>query len=73
MPTGRATYNDIYEYVLQRYGYKVGGNCISEAKEKARLPVRMASNRLDPNKRSTPCDDVYVDAIHEALRHFGVI
>ncbi len=73
MPTGKATYAQIYSYVLEHYHIKVGGNEIAEAKEKAGLALGQAHNRLDPKQRSTHSPQSSIDAIHAALKHFGMM
>lgn len=46
---------------------------IAHAKKKCGLPVRIAPNRIDPNKRVKPCPEDKFPAIREALKHFGMI
>ncbi len=73
MAKSNASYSDIYYYVFNKYGIKVGGNEIAEAKEKAGLKPRMAHNRINPDKRSTYSPQKSIDYIQEALKYFGMI
>jgi hypothetical protein len=68
-----ATYAQITEYVHEYHGYKIGGNCIAEAKEKVGLQPRMANNRKDPTERVTACRAEILEAIYEAFRYFKMI
>jgi hypothetical protein len=73
MTNAKATYAQIYYYVLEHYSIKVGGNEIAEAKEKAGLALQQAHNRINPEHRCTPSSQRSIDAIHAALRHFGMM
>lgn len=68
-----ATYAQIAEYVQEHHGYKIGGNCIAEAKERVGLQPQMAHNRKDPAERVTACRPEILEAIYEAFRYFKMI
>lgn len=73
MPNAKATYAQIYHYVLEHDNIKVGGNEIAEAKEKAGLPLRQAHNRINPEHRCSHSSQESIDAIQSAFRHFGMM
>lgn len=67
-----ATYDQIRDYVKEKYGYKPKDCWIADVKEQAGLPVLRAWNRAG-EERQVPCPPKKVDAILDAFRHFGMI
>jgi len=68
-----ATYPDIQLYVMKKYGFVPMTCWIAHAKELCGIPVRKASNRIDPSKRIDPCPESKLPAIRDAFKYFGMI
>ena len=68
-----ATYRDIRVYVLKKYGFVPETCWIAHAKELCGIPVRKASNRIDPNKRLNPCPKDKLPSIRDAFEYFEII
>ena len=66
-------YERIQGYVKSKYGYSVKTCWIAHVKEMCGLKPRVASNRLNRDRRSNPCPTEKVESIREALRHLGMI
>jgi hypothetical protein len=66
-----ATYHQIQKYVRQKNGFMPKTCWIAHVKEVCCLLARRAHNRKGP-KRAQPCPPDRVDAIKDALRHFGM-
>lgn len=66
-------YKKIIAYTKETYGCMVKTCWIADMKERHGLPVRKASNRIDPNVRTNPCPDKYAEIISDAFRHFNMI
>lgn len=71
--TRMATYKEIIEYVKRTHGKTIKTCWIADMKKRCGLPVRMAYNRIDPNVRTNPCPDEFVEIIKEAFHHFNMI
>lgn len=73
-PKPRTTYKMIREYIVEKYDFKVHTAYIAEVKRSLGLPMYDAPNAVEtlknPRKHPTP---VQVDAIKDALVHFGII
>lgn len=73
-PKPRTTYKMIKEYIVEKYDFKVHTAYIAEVKRSLGLPMYDAPNAVEtlknPRKHPTP---VQVDAIKDALVHFGII
>lgn len=69
----KATNKEIEDYVKKKYGFTVKTCWIAHVKEICGLEVRVAHNRIDPNKRMNPCPDDKLPAIKDALKHFKMI
>jgi len=67
-----ATYEQIQQFVKAKYGFQPKTCWIAHVKEIAGLKVRRAWNR-ESNKRQVPCPPEKVNAIMDALRHYGMI
>lgn len=68
------TYKRIQEYVQEKYGFKVHTAYIAEVKRMVGLDMHKAPNAVEQRKHEYhPCPPEKVDAIKDALRHFGLI
>ena len=73
-PAPRVTYKMIQEYIEEKYGFKVHTAYIAEVKRNLGLPMYDAPNMVEELKqpRRHPTAEK-VEAIKNALKHFGVI
>ena len=73
-PAPRVTYKMIQEYIEEKYGFKVHTAYIAEVKRDLGLPMYDAPNMVEELKqpRRHPTAEK-VEAIKDALKHFGVI
>ena len=73
-PAPRVTYKMIQEYIEEKYGFKVHTAYIAEVKGNLGLPMYDAPNMVEELKqpRRHPTAEK-VEAIKDALKHFGVI
>ena len=73
-PKERVTYKMIKEYIEAKYGFKVHTAYIAEVKREFGLPMYDAPNAVEELKqpRKHPTAEK-VEAIKDALKHFGVI
>ena len=68
------TYKPIQEYVQEKYGFKVHTAYIAEVKRMVGLDMHKAPNAVEQRKHEYhPCPPEKVEAIKDALRHFGLI
>ena len=68
------TYKRIQEYVQKKYGFKVHTAYIAEVKRMVGLDMHKAPNAVEQKKHEYhPCPPEKVEAIKDALRHFGLI
>ena len=68
------TYKRIQEYVQEKYGFKVHTAYIVEVKRMVGLDMHKAPNAVEQKKHEYhPCPPEKVEAIKDALRHFGLI
>ena len=68
------TYKRIQEYVQEKYGFKVHTAYIAEVKRIVGLDMHKAPNAVEQRKHEYhPCPPEKVEAIKDALRHFGLI
>ena len=68
------TYKRIQEYVQEKYGFKVHTAYIAEVKRMVGLDMHKAPNAEEQRKHEYhPCPPEKVEAIKDALRHFGLI
>ena len=68
--TGKATYDDIIAYVLEKHGIRVSTINIACVKEKYGLLVR---RHWVENPKAEQCPPYKVAPIADALKHFGII
>ena len=68
------TYKRIQEYVQEKYDFKVHTAYIAEVKRMVGLDMHKAPNAVERRKHEYhPCPPEMVEAIKDALRHFGLI
>lgn len=67
-----ATYEQIQQYVQERYGCTPKTCWIAHVKEMTGLPVRRAWNRRE-DERELPCPPDKLAPIKDAMRHFKMI
>ena len=71
---GKATYEQIKAYVLEKTGLKVSSLYIAQIKKKCGLDVGENFNPAkSENARQPQCTPEKEDAIMQAFRHFGII
>ena len=71
---GKATYEQIKAYVLEKTGLKVSSLYIAQIKKKCGLDVGENFNlSKSDNARQPQCTPEKEDAIMQAFRHFGII
>jgi len=63
------TYEEIQDYIKQKYGFTPKTCWIAHVKEICGLPVRKAPNRLG-EERSHPCPPQKIENIKDAFKHF---
>lgn len=70
----KATYKEIQEYVLKKFGLKVSNLYISQVKRKCGIEV-VENYNLPKNEdsRQPQCPMEKEKAIRDALKHFGMI
>jgi 23S rRNA (uracil1939-C5)-methyltransferase len=70
----KATYKEIQEYVLEKYGLKVSNLYISRVKRKCGLEVGVNYNLpKSENAKQPQCPEEKEKAIRDALEHFGMV
>lgn len=70
----KGTYENIKEYVLDNYGFKVSTLYIAQIKRKCGLELGGNYNKSKKENSKVPeCPKEKEDAIMDALRHFGMI
>lgn len=70
----KATYAQIKEYVLEKFGLKVSTLYIAQIKKKCGIELREHYNKSKKEKQIIPqCTPEKEGAIMEALRHFKMI
>jgi hypothetical protein len=68
-----AKYEQIQNWVKDRYGFIPKTCYIAHVKEICGLPLRNAWNRQDPAKRENPCPPDKVESIKKAFENFRMI
>ena len=69
----KATYQEIKDYVLEKYGLKVSTLYISQVKTKCGIIERECYNKGEGKSRAPQCPKEKENAIMDALRHFRMI
>ena len=71
---GKATYEQIKDYVREQTGFRVSSLYISQVKRKCGLEVGESYNKPKPEDvRQPQCTPEKEEAIMQALRHYGMI
>ncbi len=69
----KATYKEIQEYVLEKFGFKVSNLYISQIKRKCGIEVGVNYNLpKSEDSRQPQCPEEKEKAIRDALEHFGM-
>lgn len=70
----KATYENIKEYILGKYGFKVSTFYIAQIKRKCGLELGENYNKSKKDNQVVPeCPKEKEEAIMDALKHFGMI
>ena len=70
----KATYQEIKDYVLEHYGFRVTNLNIAQVKRKCGIIERENYNKAKSEDSKQPnCTKEKEDAITEALKHFGMV
>ena len=70
----KGTYENIKEYVLDKYGFKVSTLYIAQIKRKCGLELGENYNKSKKENSKVPeCPKEKEEAIMDALRHFGMM
>ncbi len=69
----KATYQEIKDYVLEKFGLKVSSLYISQVKTKCGIIERECYNKGEGKSRVPQCPKEKEDAIIDALRHFKMV
>ncbi|MDI9211265.1 23S rRNA (uracil-5-)-methyltransferase RumA, partial [Clostridioides difficile] len=70
----KATYAQIKEYVLEKFGLKVSTLYIAQIKKKCGIELREHYNKSKKDNQAIPqCTPEKEEAIMDALRHFKMI
>lgn len=70
----KATYAQIKEYILEKFGLKVSALYITQIKKKCGIELRENYNKSKKEKQVIPqCTPEKEEAIMDALRHFKMI
>lgn len=70
----KATYQEIKEYVSEKYGFKVSTLYVAQVKQKCGLDMRLNYNLpKSENVKQPKCPKDKEDAIMDALKHFKMI
>lgn len=70
---GRATYQEVREYVLKTFGLRVSSLNIAQIKDKCGFEKRDNYNKGKEGHKIPMCTSEKEDAIMEAFRHFHII
>lgn len=68
-----ASYDEIKDYVYEKYGFVPKSCWIADMKDACGIPVRMSAQRKSPEQRNYPCPQGKRQAIEDAFRHFHMI
>ena len=71
--TGTATYPQIKDYIMEKYGLKVSSLYIGQIKDKVGIKERMNYNTGSGKNRVPTCPAEKEEAIMDAFRHFHMI
>lgn len=65
------TYEEIQDHIKQHHQIIVKKCSIADVKRHFGLTIRVAPNRIDPNKVTNPCPVEKWQLIEDALKYFG--
>jgi len=68
-----ATYTEIKDYILQKYGFKVSTLYIAQIKDKCGLAKRDNYNIGEGKSKDLVCPAEKEKAIMDAFKHFGML
>lgn len=68
-----ATYKEIQDFVKKKHGYIPKTCWIAHCKEVLGISVKMANNRISPEKRTHPCPEKKIGDIKEAFIYFKMM
>ncbi|MEE1064708.1 MAG: 23S rRNA (uracil(1939)-C(5))-methyltransferase RlmD [Acutalibacteraceae bacterium] len=69
----KSTYQEIKDYVLEKYGFKVSTLYISQVKAKCGIIERECYNKGEGKSRVPQCPKEKEEAIMDAMRHFRMV
>ena len=69
----KATYGEIKEYILNKYGFKVSSLNIAQVKQECGIIERENFNKPSGKYRQPKCPEHKFNAIKETLEHFKMI
>lgn len=69
----KATYGEIKEYILDKYGFKVSSLNIAQVKQECGIIERENFNKPSGKYRQPKCPEHKFNAIKETLKHFKMI
>ena len=72
-PKIKATYSQIKEYVLKKYGFKVSSLNIAQVKQECGITERENYNKPSDDYKQPKCPKHKADAIKDAFEHFRMI
>ena len=72
-PERKATYSQIKEFVLNKYGFKVSSLNIAQVKKECSIIERENYNKPSDDYKQPNCPKHKVDAIKDAFEHFMMI
>lgn len=72
-PEVKATYTQIKEYVLNKYGFKVSSLNIAQVKQECGITERENYNKPSDDYKQPNCPKHKVDAIKDAFEYFRMI
>ena len=72
-PEVKATYSQIKEYVLNKYGFKVSSLNIAQVKQECGIIERENFNKPSDDYKQPNCPKHKADAIKEAFKYFKMI
>ncbi len=72
-PKIKATYNQIKEYVLDKYGFKISSLNIAQVKQECGITERENYNKPSDDYKQPKCPKHKADATKDAFEHFRMI
>lgn len=72
-PKIKATYSQIKEYILNKYGFKVSSLNIAQVKQECGIVERENYNKPSDDYKQPNCPKTKADAIKDAFKYFKMI